>query len=338
MSPRPIRSAVPFVLTLALPVAAPASPAAAQSGAADSVRTLVDAGHRVAAFDYAREAAADAAEPDGRLALALGAMAVERFDLAVRAADSAMVLAPERSRVQLVYGQAYLSHARSRPGFGAIGKVKAGRAALERAIELDPDNLEARHTLMQFLLQAPGIVGGSRDGARRQAQEIARRDRVRGLLALLEVAAAGDDLAELEAVFADAVPLMGTPADSGSALMGAFLVAAAAQRDREVREALTHRVYTARPEHPVAAYHRARLWVIQGERLDDAERLLQGYLAGPELRAGVASRAGAYWRLGQLYDELDRKTYATEQYRQAERLDPRLKAGKRLSSRMEAEL
>jgi hypothetical protein len=62
---------------------------------------------------------------------------------------------PGARRSQLILGPAYLSHARAYPGLGAIGKVKRGRAAVERAIALDPDNLDARSTLMQFLLQAP---------------------------------------------------------------------------------------------------------------------------------------------------------------------------------------
>ncbi len=121
------------------------------------------------------------ADPAALTARAAAAMAARDFDAAVALADSAQVAAPERSSVQTVLGQAYLSHARAYPSLGAIGKVKKGRAALMRAIALDPDNLDARATLMQFLLQAPGMVGGSRDGARVQAREIAQRDPERGL-------------------------------------------------------------------------------------------------------------------------------------------------------------
>jgi tetratricopeptide (TPR) repeat protein len=176
------------------------------------------------------------------------ALAAEDFDRAVAAADSAAALAPERSSVQLILGQAYLSHARAFPSLGAIGKVKRGRAAVERAIDLDPDNLEARSTLLQFLLQAPGIVGGSRDGARVQAQEIERRDRPRGLLARLEVATAGRKKDELLAVYDDALPLLSTGGQSETRLARAFLDAAAKLKDRDLREALAARVYAAVPD------------------------------------------------------------------------------------------
>jgi hypothetical protein len=154
-------------------------------------------------------------------------------------------MAPEVSAVKLVVGQAYLSHARASPGPGAIGKVKKGRAAVERAITLDPDNLDARSTLMQFLLQAPGIVGGSRDRARDQTREIERRDRARGLLARLDVATAGGKRDEILAVYEDALPLLGARGDSSEMRGQAFLKAAKKLKNKDMRETLTARVYAA---------------------------------------------------------------------------------------------
>ena len=314
-------------------------PALAQLAPGDSVRRLVNAGLPDEAFAYARTAARAAPDDPGALAaLAVGAMAVEDYDAAVEAADAAVALRPEISACQLVLGQSYLSHARANFGIGAIGKVKKGWAAVERAIERNPDNLEARHTLMQFLLQAPGIAGGSREGARRQADEIERRDRRRGLLARVEVAVAGGDVAELARVLDDSAPLAGTSADSGATLLGALLAAAGALEDEDGRERLTQRIYAAHADHPVALYHRARLWVTEGERLEEAERLLLRYLDAPEWRAGAATRAGAHWRLAQLYERQDQKAYAKEQYRLAASLDPRLKRGRRTSERLEREL
>lgn len=80
------------------------------------------------------------------------------------------------------------------------------------------------------------------------------------------------------------------------------------ERDRSAVQLIYGQAYlAAHREHPVAAYHRARFWIIQGKELAEAERLLLAYLSGPELRSGASSRAGAHWRLGQLYDRLDRE-------------------------------
>ena len=187
------------------------------------------------------------ADPAALTAHAVAAMAAEDYGAAIHAADSAEALAPQVSAVQLVVGQAYLSHARDRPSLGAIGKVKKGRAAVERAIALDPDNLDARGTLLQFLLQAPGIVGGSRDGAHEQALEIERRDPERGLLARLAVATDAGEQREILGVYDDAIRLLGTPEDTSTMLAKAFLAAARKLKNKELRKALTARVYAAAP-------------------------------------------------------------------------------------------
>jgi hypothetical protein len=188
------------------------------------------------------------ADPAPLITRAARALAVEDFDAAVAIADSAAALGSQLSSVQLILGQAYLSHARAFPSLGAIGKVKRGRAAVERAIALDPDNLEARSTLMQFLLQAPGIVGGSRDGARAQAREIERRDRPRGLLARLEVATAGRKKDEILGVYTDALPLLAAAGDTSALLARSLITAADKLKDGELRRDLRARVYAAVPD------------------------------------------------------------------------------------------
>jgi tetratricopeptide (TPR) repeat protein len=186
-----------------------------QSNPADSARRLARAGHIAEALAYGESAARRSpSDPLAQLALATGAMAAERYDRAIEAADSALALAPDLGAVQRVFGQAYLSHAREHSSLGAIRRVKAGREALERAIALDPGDLDARRTLMQFLLQAPAIVGGNREQAARQADEINRRDTVLGLVARIEVDDGERRKQEVATSFERALALVGSPADS----------------------------------------------------------------------------------------------------------------------------
>lgn len=60
----------------------------------------------------------------------------------------------------------------------------------ERAVALDPDNTAARLDLLEYYLQAPSFLGGSRDKARAQVEEIKRRDAARGREAEARLAAA----------------------------------------------------------------------------------------------------------------------------------------------------
>jgi tetratricopeptide (TPR) repeat protein len=215
------------------------SPLAGQRNPADSARRLARAGHIAEALAYGESAVRRSpSDPLAQLALATGAMAAERYDRAIEAADSALALAPDLGAVQRVFGQAYLSHAREHPSLGAIGKVKAGRAALERAIGLDPGDLDARRTLMQFLLQAPGIVGGNREQAAREADEISRRDTVLGLVAQVEVDDAKRRKQEVASSFERALALVGSPADSTGELGPELLRVARRLHDRRQREEL----------------------------------------------------------------------------------------------------
>ena len=71
-------------------------------------------------------------------------------------------------------------HAASGEQFFLARKVKKCR---EKAVELDPELVDARVALMSFYLQAPSLVGGSIERAKLQAAEIAKRDPEQGKLA-----------------------------------------------------------------------------------------------------------------------------------------------------------
>lgn len=67
----------------------------------------------------------------------------------------------------------------------SLSAATRGRDAMIRAIELNPDNLDARDGLMQFYAEAPFLVGGSTAKAYAEAEEIRKRDQQRGLFALM---------------------------------------------------------------------------------------------------------------------------------------------------------
>ncbi len=62
------------------------------------------------------------------------------------------------------------------------------RDALVQAIALNPDFIDARDALLKYDLAAPGFLGGSLEGAREQAAEIAKRSAGDGHIALAEIA------------------------------------------------------------------------------------------------------------------------------------------------------
>lgn len=64
--------------------------------------------------------------------------------------------------------------------------ARAALDHLEKSIEIDPSNVEARTTLYGYYLNAPPIAGGSIDLAQEQAQEIVKYDADRGNALLAE--------------------------------------------------------------------------------------------------------------------------------------------------------
>lgn len=81
----------------------------------------------------------------------------------------------------------------------SISAATRGRDAMEKAVALDPNNLDAREGLFQYYTQAPFFIGGSTSKAAAQLAEIRRRDPDRGTaLAVLAKANAH----ELDAAFA----------------------------------------------------------------------------------------------------------------------------------------
>jgi tetratricopeptide (TPR) repeat protein len=53
----------------------------------------------------------------------------------------------------------------------------------ERAVELDPGNIEARISLTHYFIKAPGFMGGGAEKAKKQVEEIRKRDANTWLLA-----------------------------------------------------------------------------------------------------------------------------------------------------------
>ena len=86
-------------------------------------------------------------------------------------------------RLGQLYGVAAMSG-------GVMSAMKYGgkiKDLFAKAVELDPKNFEARRDLMQFYLQAPGLVGGSVAKAQEQAEAHGKVNVMQGKLLELDV-------------------------------------------------------------------------------------------------------------------------------------------------------
>jgi tetratricopeptide (TPR) repeat protein len=102
---------------------------------------------------------------------------------AVPPLEKAVALAPANSDYRRHLGDAYGLSAQQAGFFSKTGWALKCKAAYEKAVELDPKNISARQSLLEYYRQAPGFAGGGMDLAYAEAAEIQKLDPVRGRLA-----------------------------------------------------------------------------------------------------------------------------------------------------------
>ena len=333
------RMSVLAVHSLLVPFSFVATDGFGQASAVDSVRALLAEDTDDAALSYAESSVrARPEDASSHCALAVAHRAARDLELAVESGERCVKLDSNVSDYQHILGEALIELAREKGGLGAVGTAKRGKAATEKAIKLDPDNVPARLLLYLYLVSAPGIAGGSKKKAERQADEIGKRDPALGVWAhyRLRFEHAKDD--ELTQFFDEALPLAGTALDSAGYAMDTATQVMARVKSNALAERLTEKLYQARPNDPRARYYRARLWALQGRNLEQAEEFLVSYVELPERPRRGPSFARAHWRLGLVYEKQGRKEAALEQYRMASEIFPDWEDPKKDIARLEKEL
>lgn len=103
-------------------------------------------------------------------------LAEEQWDKAVEAGEKAVALSPDSSEYHDWLGRAYGERADHVIFVTAIRLAKKTRAEFERAVALQPDNVAAQSDLGEFLLEAPGFLGGGPEKAQRIQQQLVKLD------------------------------------------------------------------------------------------------------------------------------------------------------------------
>ena len=189
-----------------------------------------------------------------------------------------------------------------------------------RAIELDPDNVDAHEDLMEFYLQAPRIAGGDKGKARQQADEILRLDGYRGHLAWGRVHEdAGNDAALVE-WYQAAVRL--NPGDRAPYTSLAY----AQQRlgDYVGARDTFFALQRQDPSDLGVAYQLGRNAALSGQSLEEGERSLRRYLDAESHAEGSPSPAAAHWRLALVLEHQGRVDEAIEELERSRALAPDL--------------
>lgn len=139
----------------------------------DSVHQLLLNGEADAAIRALKASiSANAADAEAHNLLCRVHYAEERWDAAVSECERAANLTPRNSAYQLWLGRAYGEKAEHSSWFTAIALAKKTHVAFEKAVELDPKNVDARSDLSEYYIEAPGFLGGGTDKAAAQANAV----------------------------------------------------------------------------------------------------------------------------------------------------------------------
>jgi len=118
----------------------------------------------------------------GKIALAEG-----ELDDAEEYIEKAQKLSPKDAEVQFDTARIMGAQAQDASIFSAAGYASKSLEAFKKAAQLEPDSVKYRRGLMNFYLQAPGIVGGDDKLAMDEALAISELNPIEGFVALASV-------------------------------------------------------------------------------------------------------------------------------------------------------
>ena len=204
--------------------------------------------------------------------------------------------------------------------FSAMSLATKMKEEFLRALELDPDFIPARLSLVEYYTQAPAFAGGSKDKAMEQAAEIAKRDAVEGHRTLARIYGLEEkhDLAVKE--MTEAVRAHPKSAKAHYYLGNAYLN----QKDWKSALQAYEATLALDPSH-MPAYLRIGNHAARSEsNYARGEEALRKYLAYKPAD-GEPGHAPAWFWLGMIQEKQGRKAEARESYLNAQKLLPEMK-------------
>ena len=264
----------------------------------------------------AKNAADDAAlNCMGRVYMAMdkAGNAAEWFEKAIKANDKASVH-------HLWLGNSIGDQAQHANKLKQPFMARSIKSEFDKAVELDPTSIDARHGLIQFYSQAPGVMGGSMDKAKDQAREIEKLNAMRGHLEMAQLLETKDkDLVAAEREFVAAV---GAAPDSTPAYSN---LAQFYRRQKKYPEAIAiyERLLKTKPDALNAHLNIGYNLALSGQSLDRGEREIKEWLAEPPKDAPSANFGFAHYVLGMIYERQSKKDAARAEYQSALALNPK---------------
>jgi cytochrome c-type biogenesis protein CcmH/NrfG len=234
------------------------------------------------------------------------------WDPGIAACEKAVSIDPDNGEYHSWLGRIYGEKA-DHSSFITAGRLAGKvRNEFEAAVRLNPKSVDARADLADFYLEAPGIVGGGKDKAEAQAQEIATLDPAQAHRVEARIAEKKKDYAAAENEYRIAIQVSGGKAGTWLNLARFYRHAG---RFDEMEDAVRH---ATAPEmnRPDLLMGAAEMLISTGRYLPEAAQLLRRYLSSAAT-VEDAPVFKAHYLLGTILERGGDKQAAAEQYRAA---------------------
>jgi tetratricopeptide (TPR) repeat protein len=313
-----------------------------------SGQDLIDGGH----FKRLRAVVAtrDANDPETLILTAAVKHIWGDLDAAEKLAERAVAADPNNARYHFRMAMIEGEKAQNASVIHQLGLARRFKKEAETTLALDPNHVRALHTMIDFYMQAPGVVGGDKAKAHAIADQLMKIDPAEGYRAQITLARYDKQEGRIEELLRKAVEARPANYDAQMAL-GDWCGSQKKfeEAERHAREAVRLHPDRAVPYGLLAVVlvHQDK-WtdldavLAQSEKADAdnllpyfraannclsrkvelarAERYFRKYLTQePEPRQPTLS--AAHWRLGLVLEQLGRKPEAIAELQQAVKLD-----------------
>jgi tetratricopeptide (TPR) repeat protein len=272
------------------------------------------------------------------------------LDAAEKLAEKAVAADPKNARYHFRMAMIEGEKAQKASVLHQLGLARRFKKEAEATLALDPNHVRALQTMIDFYMQAPGVIGGDKAKARAIADRLMKIDPAEGYRAQVTLARYDKQDGRVEELLRKAVEVRPASYDARMALgdwcanqkkfdeaerhareavrlrpdravpyglLAAVLVHQDKWTDLDVALAQAEK---ADPDNLLPDYRAANNCLARKVELPRAERYLRKYLTQePEPRQ--PSLAAAHWRLGLVLEQQGRKPETIAELQQAVKLD-----------------
>jgi len=288
---------------------------------------LASANHAYEKGDYTKaiEILKPAAEKEGNgeihLLLTKCYLEIKRWDAAVTSGEKAVASNPQSSVYHQWLGDAYGQKANHASMLSAYPLARKTQKEFETAVKLDEKNFDAMLDLIEYDCTAPSIVGGGEDKAQALIEKLMSLDPAEGHYGAGICKAQKKDYAAADAEFVKALENKPELVDRLYDIGDYFQQRGQADKLIAVADAGE----AVAPNDPRGKFYRALGWILLGEKLPEARKLLNEYSNEAPVRSTYPKPWEVRYWMGKLCEAQKDLSGAKAEYQAALKLEPKYK-------------